>query len=143
MVQPRGSFPGGALEFYFDGDVPHESLKWGSKELTPRVKYGVLGTETIPDSVETRVYGTAQLPRVRRLYNPSIAIAIPLSHADGSSSAVLAQRRGCEPRFAPRWTILACLGNGDASYRGSWERGGQLLNGNFVKRRCYRTEIEV
>ena len=69
-----GNSPGGALEFYFDGGVPHESLKWGSKELTTRVKYGVLGTETIPGSVETRVYGTAQLPRVRRLYIPRLRL---------------------------------------------------------------------
>ena len=41
--------------------LTNRSLKWGSKELTTRVKYGVLGTETIPGSVKTRVYGTAQL----------------------------------------------------------------------------------
>ena len=40
----QGAGGGGALRFFFDGGVPQPTMKWGSKELTTRVKYRVLGT---------------------------------------------------------------------------------------------------
>ena len=88
--------------------MPHDTLKWGSKELTTRVKYGVLGTKNVPGSVKNRVYGTTKqlkrwgnevmgtahnytmytyLQEVTRivltvtLYSPSIAIARALLQA--------------------------------------------------------------
>ena len=39
------SSPGGGTQIFFDGDVPHETLKWGSKELSKWTKYRVFRAE--------------------------------------------------------------------------------------------------
>ena len=48
----------GGLRFFFDGGVPQPTMKWGSKELTTRVKYRVLGTTELSGRVINGVLGT-------------------------------------------------------------------------------------
>ena len=62
MYYTRG---GAALKLFFEGGVPQETLKWGSKELTTRVKYRVLGTKNVPGSVKNRVYRTTEQIKMR------------------------------------------------------------------------------
>ena len=38
-VPGGGGGGGGVFRFFFDGGVPQPTMKWGSKELTTRVKY--------------------------------------------------------------------------------------------------------